>query len=416
MNSVMKWIRRVAIVAGVAILTASCAPTPAPPPRPEPPPAPSIPMLPDLQRLAITEYPRFEDNVDWVHLIRSIENSLAFFRRQPMDRLVSFGADTYTVAHLIRTLQVFSDRIAAKPTVDELNQWLQDQFSVYRSSGREIEKNVLFTGYYEPIVRGSRVASPKYSVPVHSLPRDLVSIDLSRFADDLKGRSIVGQYTGRTVVPYPTREQIRNRADFDSIAPPVAWLEDEYDLFNLQIQGSGRLQLENGEQVNLLYHGTNARPYRSIGRLLIDQGAIPREKLTMQSIRRYLRDHPDRVDAILNHNPRYVFFRTADDGPLGAMGGHPLTPLRSIAIDRTIFPLGALSYIETTIARVTHQGAIEAWEPHRGFALAQDTGGAIKGPGRVDLFLGHGLQAETAAGHLKHPGELYFLVLRTDLP
>jgi membrane-bound lytic murein transglycosylase A len=181
----------------------------------------------------------------------------------------------------------------------------------------------------------------------------------------------------------------------------------------LQVQGSGRIELENGDQVNILYDGSNQRPYRSIGRLLIAQGRIAREKLTLQSIRAYLKANPDSVDAILNHNPRYVFFRMADDGPLGAMG-QSLTPLRSIAIDRDLFPLGALCYVETPLAQVTADGMISGWQRHRGFALAQDTGGAIKGPGRVDLFMGHGLQAETAAGHLKHSGALYFFVLKPE--
>jgi membrane-bound lytic murein transglycosylase A len=275
------------------------------------------------------------------------------------------------------------------------------------------EKDVLFTGYYEPILLGGIHPTSRFSVPVHSRPKDLVSIDLSPFAEDLKGRTIVGRFNGNTVVPYPTREQIRNHSDFNTLAPPIAWLEDEFDLFNLQIQGSGRLQLENGKQVHILYDGSNQQPYRSIGRLLIDQGRIPREKMSMQAIRRYLKENPAVADTILNHNPRYIFFRMADDGPLGATG-QPLTPMRSIAVDRQVFPLGALAYIVTPLAKVTQGGEIERWERYSGFALAQDTGAAIKGPGRVDLFTGHGIQAETVAGHLKHSGELYFLVLKPD--
>jgi membrane-bound lytic murein transglycosylase A len=386
-------------------MAGSCAPVP------EPVPEPPVPSPYALQRLAEKDVPTFEDLADVAPLLSSIENSLVYFRRQPGERLVAFGPHTFTMARLIRSLEVFSEIIAKKPPMDELNRTLRDQYAVYRSIGRNKEKNVLFTGYYEPIIQGRLNASPGFSVPVYSRPTDLISIDLSPFADDLKGRTIVGRYTGRTVVPYPTREQIREESDFGKIAPPVAWLADKFDLFNLQIQGSGRLELESGEQVNILYDGSNERPYRSIGRLLIDQGHIARENLTMQAIRNYLRDHPDSADAILNHNPRFIFFRIADNGPLGAMG-QPLTPLRSIAVDRRAFPLGALSYIETPLARVAPGGTIDEWALHRGFALAQDTGGAIKGPGRVDLFMGHGIAAETAAGHLKHPGALYFLVLK----
>jgi membrane-bound lytic murein transglycosylase A len=401
-------LRLLAVAFLIALAAASCAPTSAPVPLP-------LPVLPPavLQRLDATDYPRVAGISDAASLMRSVDMSLVYFRRQPADRLISFGADTYTVAHLVRSLETFRTVVNRGLSEDALNQVLQDQFAVYRAVGGDGDNAVLFTGYYEPILKGGLQPTARYKVPVYSRPRDLITIDLSPFAEDLNGRSIVGRYTGQTVVPYPTREQIQSRNDFSAVAPPIAWLEDAFDLFNLQVQGSGRIELENGDQVNILYDGSNQRPYRSIGRLLIAQGRIAREKLTLQSIRAYLNDNPESVDAILNYNPRYVFFRIADDGPLGAMG-QPLTPLRSIAIDRDLFPLGALCYVETPLAQVTADGTISGWQRHRGFALAQDTGGAIKGPGRVDLFMGNGRQAETAAGHLKHSGALYFFVLNTD--
>ncbi len=402
------WLRpRLFVLFTVLLAAYSCAPVPQPPVRLAPPP-------PSLQRVAVEDFPRFMDPAQVAPLAHSIEMSLAYLRRLPGDRPVVFGPDTFAVARLVRSLEVFREIIAKNPSTDEFNRILQSQFVVYRATGSSEGHTVLFTGYYEPVLPGSLNATPRFSVPVYSRPNDLVSIDLSLFADDLKGRTIVGRYTGQTVVPYPSRKYIRNRSDFAETAPPIAWLENEFDLFNLQIQGSGRLQLESGKQVNILYDGTNAQPYRSIGRLLIEQGKIPREDMSMQAIRSYLENNPESADAIFNHNPRYVFFRMADDGPLGALG-QPLTPMHSIAVDRQFFPLGALAYIETPVARVSARGGIDAWRLHQGFALAQDTGGAIVGPAHVDLFMGHGLQAETAAGHLKHPGTLYFLVLKPDL-
>jgi len=366
-----------------------------------------------LKQLPLSEYPFFADDNDYHQLAQSIAMSLAYLRRLPPDRQILFGADPYSVAHLIRSLMFFDRMIQNQPSPADLNRAIESYFRVYQSTGRPLEKDVLFTGYYEPILYGSRVPGPNFPIPVHTRPADLVEIDLGAFAADLKGRTIVGKYTGRSVIPYPSRGRIRQQADFNQIAPPMVWLRDEIDLFILQIQGSGRVELENGEQFNILFDGSNGRPYRSIGRLLIDQGRVPADKMSMQAIRTYLRDNPQSAQAILDHNPRYIFFKKAQEGPLGALG-QLLTPMRSLAVDRSMLPSAALAFISLPLPQVDASGNIEKWQPYRGFALAQDAGSAIKGPGRIDLFMGHGLQAETAAGHIKHSGSLYFLVLDPD--
>lgn len=378
-------------------------------PKPVPPPVPPTPRL-ALEQLAPSDYPRFADDNDFHQLTRSVAMSLAYLRKLPPGRRIAFGADSYSVAHIIRSLMVFDDIVRSRPSPDEFNQTIRKHFRVYRSTGRPKEKDVLFTGYFEPLLRARRVPSPGYPVPVHTRPSDLVEIDLGAFAADLKGRTITGKYTGRSVVPYPTRGGIRRQTGFDRIAPPVVWLRDEIDLFILQIQGSGRIELEGGQQFNVLYDGSNGRPYRSIGRLLIDQGRIPADKMSMQAIRTYLQKHPREAQAILDQNPRYIFFKKAAEGPLGALG-QLLTPLRSLAVDRSLMPSAALAFIVVPMPQVNRSGIIEKWAPYHGFALAQDTGSAIKGPGRIDLFMGAGPRAAVAAGHLKHSGALYFLVL-----
>jgi membrane-bound lytic murein transglycosylase A len=378
-------------------------------PRPLPPPAPPSPRA-ALEQLAPRDYPHFADDNDFQQLDRSLDMSLAYLRKLPPDRTIAFGADAYSVAHLIRSLMVFKDIIRARPGPEALNRQIRTRFRVYRSTGRPEEKDVLFTGYFEPLLHGSRAPSNRFPVPVHARPSDLVEIDLGAFAADLKGRTITGKYSGGSVVPYPTRGGIRRQAGFDRIAPPVVWLQDEIDLFILQIQGSGRVQLEDGRQFNVLYDGSNGRPYRSIGRLLIDQGRIPAEKMSMQAIRTYLLKHPDEAQAILDQNPRYIFFKKAEEGPFGSLG-QLLTPLRSLAVDRSLLPSAALAFIVLPMPQVTRSGIIENWALYHGFALAQDAGSAIKGPGRIDVFMGAGPQAAAAAGHLKHSGMLYFLVL-----
>ncbi len=383
----------------------ACAPVSGPVPKPVPP----LPGTP-LELLPVSEYPDFADDGGYSGLTRSIAMSLAYLGKLAQDRRILFGADSYSVGHLVRSLNYFGKIIESRPCARELNQQIRRYFLVYRSIGRQVEKDVLFTGYYEPLLRGSTTPGPRFPVPVHSRPADLLEIDLGAFAPDLKGRTIVGRYTGRSVIPYSTRGDIRGRTDFDRLAPPVVWLADEIDLFILQIQGSGRVALENGEQFNIRYDGSNGRPYQSIGRLLIDQGRIPAARMSMQAIRDYLRDNPGQAQSILDHNPRYVFFKKAGQGPLGALG-QVITPLRSLAVDRSILPSAALAYISLPLPQVGPSGNIDKWMPYRGFALAQDAGSAIKGPGRIDLFMGHGRKAETAAGHLKHSGDLYFLVL-----
>jgi membrane-bound lytic murein transglycosylase A len=376
----------------------------------EPPLHPPLPKV-ALKRVAATDFPLFAETGNIAPLLQSINMSLAYLKRLPADRPIDFGADPYPVSHMIESLDAFAQIIKSKPSQYQLNQILREKFRVYQSVGRPDQKDVLFTGYYEPLLAADLTPTQKFNTPVHSKPLDMVEIDLSRFAPDLKGRTIVGKYTGKTVEPYPTRKEIRNTAGFNKTAPPIAWLRDEIDLLILQIQGSGRVRLANGEQRHILYNGSNGRPYRSIGRMLIDKGLIPPEKMSMQAIRAYLRQHPEMSHNIIDHNPRYIFFKTAQEGPLGALG-QPLTPMRSLAVDRSIMPSAALAFITTPMPKVNTHGIIERWEPYNGFALAQDAGSAIKGPGRIDLFMGHGLKAEVGAGHLKHSGTLYFLILK----
>jgi membrane-bound lytic murein transglycosylase A len=387
-----------------AFCFSACAPVPAP-----------VPSLPEaaLKQLEISDYPDFIDDNGYDQLAQSIAMSLDYLRQLPQDRQILFGADPYSVAHLMRSLAFFDRIIRNQPAPEELNRAIRTNFRVYQSIGRQKEKDVLFTGYYEPMLHGSVLPDPRFPIPVHTRPADLVEIDLGAFAADLKGRTIVGKYTGRSVIPYPTRSGIRQQAEFNRIAPPVVWLEDEIDLFILQIQGSGRIVLDNGEQFNILYDGSNGRPYQSIGRLLIDQGRIPADKMSMQAIRSYLQDNPQVAQSVMDHNPRYIFFKRALQGPLGALG-RLLTPKRSLAVDRSMLPSAALAFITLPLPRVDPSGNIEKWAPYRGFALAQDAGSAIKGPGRIDLFMGHGRQAEAAASHLKHSGAIYFLVLNPE--
>jgi membrane-bound lytic murein transglycosylase A len=374
---------------------------------------PAVEAPPDLVKLSPFSYPALNDDLDYEGLDRSIQMSLTYLKKIPADRVLAFGSDAYPVSHLIRSLEVFGGFIQDKPSVDRLDAMVRKDFFVYRAGGAS--EKVLFTGYYEPELNGSLTETPIYRYPVYSRPDDLVTVDLSAFSSRYAGETITGRYTGQTLVPYYDRKTIENRDFFTGRASVLVWVDDPVALYFLQVQGSGKVKLDEGGMLNVHYHTGNGHPYRSVGKILIEQGKIPRAEMSMQAIRAYLKDHPDERESILNANSSYVFFKTEVDGPLGNLNV-PLTPGRSIAVDKKIFPAAALVYIQAQKPVVNEAEQIDNWEELGRFVLNQDTGGAITGSGRADIFWGNGPYAELAAGHLQHRGEMYFLVLNPDAP
>lgn len=400
-------LRLLAIFAAAALLAAGCAKAP----PPEPMPAPVAPAV--LVPLTIAEYPVFSDDMDFDGLARSIEQSLHYYGKIPGNREIGFGADTYRADHLKRSLEHFKVFLDSHPDVNRLNRFVRDHYAVYRSPGRPPDGDVLFTGYFEPVYPGSLKPDPAYRVPVYGLPTDLIKVDLSLFSDQLAGQRITGRVAGNQLVPYHTRREIIESGALSKKAPVIAWLKDPVDLYILQVQGSGKMRTPLGETVRLQYAGKNGRASRLVGRRLIEEGKISREDMSLQRIRDYFRAHPEDIPRLLNADPSYVFFRQGTGEPLGNIGV-PLTPGRSIATDSRLFPPGALAYIETQMPLVRENEVIGDWSPLHRFVLNQDTGGAIRGTGRVDLFWGSGDYAETAAGHMKHSGRLLFLVLKPE--
>jgi membrane-bound lytic murein transglycosylase A len=378
---------------------------------PKPPAKPSAALV----RLAVQDYPDFSDGLFLDNLSYGIGKSLEYLNRVPAERTFRFGEDAYSAFHLIRSLEILREFVETRPGPAAVNRFIADRYRVYQSSGAPESGQVLFTGYYEPHLKGSLTPDDRYRYPVYAMPGDLMVIDLSPFSEDFKGKRIVGRLQGNTVLPYPDRQAIEADTGFAQKAPPIAWVDDRIDLFFLQIQGSGRIYLTNGAYIRVHYHGSNGQPYRSIGRLLIDQGKIPAEEMSMQRLKAYLQAHPAEVDAVLNHNPSYVFFKTETSGPIGAIGVD-LTPGRSVAVDRRVFPMAAPAFLQTQIPVVDGNGRIDRWMVFSAFALNQDTGGAIRGPGRVDIFWGNGPYAEIAAGHMQQSGSFYLLVLVPEIP
>jgi membrane-bound lytic murein transglycosylase A len=269
----------------------------------------------------------------------------------------------------------------------------------------------MVTGYYEPLLQGSRVRTSVYRYPVYARPKNLLVVDLGSLYDDLKGLRLRGRLVdGDRVVPYFSREQIEDGKG-DVEAKEIAWVKDPIGLFFLHIQGSGRIQLRDGTTLAVNYADQNGHPYVAIGRYLIDKGYIKKEDLSMQSIRQWLETNPDQAEDLMMTNPSYVFFTAhpADgDGPPGSLHV-PLTAERSIAVDPGYIPLGSPVWVDTTLP--ADPGDKEGTpEKYQRLTFAQDTGGAISGAVRADLFWGMGARAEDYAGRMRQPGELYVLV------
>jgi membrane-bound lytic murein transglycosylase A len=269
----------------------------------------------------------------------------------------------------------------------------------------------LFTGYFEPELNGALKPGSRYAIPLFGRPKDLVTVDLGLFREALKGERLAGRVEDGVLKPYPARAEI-TQGVLDGQAPILAWADNPIDVFFLQIQGSGRLRLPDGTLRRLGYDSTNGRPFLAIGRVLIERGAVSQEDVSMQAIRHWLDSNPSDAEAVMNLNQSFVFFRWIDhvkpaDGPLGAEGV-PLSAGRSLAVDRRFLPFGLPLWLETSASPPTG-----APEPYHRLMIAQDTGGAITGPVRGDIFFGTGAEAGERAGRMKAPGHYFLLLPRT---
>jgi len=262
----------------------------------------------------------------------------------------------------------------------------------------------LITGYYEPLLRGARKKGGPYQTPLYKVPDDMVIIDLGSVYPELANKRVRGRLKGKRVVPYPSREEI-SRSGLPG--NELLWVDDSVEAFFLEVQGSGRVQLPDGETVRVAYADQNGRPYQSIGKWLVQKGELTTEQATAQGIKAWIDGHPTRQQELFNANPSYVFFKEEKlpdpkVGPKGTLNV-PLTPQRSVAIDRSQLPLGAPVYLNTTLP-----GDDEM--PLQRLMLAQDTGGAIKGAIRLDLFFGFGSEAADFAGRMKQRGNIWVLL------
>ncbi len=395
------------IIGCLILLVGGCTYFKKPPVVPPPPPKEG----PPLAAVSGSDLPGFRDDLDRESLVRALRKSLEYYARLPERTAYRMGDQRFTARDMKESLQAFLDIAESGDSPAAIERRVREAFDVYRASGGAPSGKVLFTGYYEPVLKGSLEKTDLFRYPIYRKPDDSVVVQLGKFREKYRNERLVGRLENGELVPYFSREEIDGAGALENRGLEIAWFADPIDIFFLHIQGSGMVCLPDGACFQVSYAQSNGRAYRSIGRLLIDSGKATRENLSMQGIKQYLREHPEEAREILNYNESYVFFRTVEEGPVGSIGV-ALTGGRSIATDQTIFPRGALAFIKTRKPVIGPDGDIRSWVPFSRFVLNQDTGGAITGPGRVDLFCGRGREAEITAGHLKEDGELYFLILK----
>jgi membrane-bound lytic murein transglycosylase A len=371
-----------------ALLLAGCAGAPPTPPTPQ---------------LTLTPA-RFSDLPGWnadnsAAALATFIKSCAARDRQPDNAVIAPAALGMTAAQWRKPCAA----ARATPNNDAAARaFFAANFTPYLAANNN-NSDGLFTGYYEPLLHGARQRGSAYQTPLMKRPPDLVMVDLGRFRPAWHGERIAGRVANGSLVPYPSRAEIE-RGALNANQLALYWVNDPVDAFFLEVQGSGRVELPDRTQVRLGYDGQNGQPYVAIGKKLVERGAMTTDQVSLQSIRAWIAAHPDQAKGLMDENPSYVFFRElSGDGPLGAEGV-VLTAGRSLAVDRKFIPLGTPVYLTIDDSK----------SPLQRLMVAQDTGGAINGPVRGDVFWGFGNDAETRAGTLRAQGR-YYLLLPKDV-
>jgi membrane-bound lytic murein transglycosylase A len=405
------------------LLAAALSPAAAQPPVASggpamPAPAVSTPTYtgPALRFVDGDALPRFEETFKArAGLIKAARKAVKYLESLPSEKTLRVADRTYAPAALIDSAKEIIAIAQTAKTADEFDARVRAGFDAYQSAGSDGQGRVIFSSYYEPTLKASAKKAAGYSYPLYKRPPDMVEVDLASFdkkfaaVEPMLGR--VGK--DKRVTPYPAREEIDRRKALAGKGLEVAWLKDALDVMDLHVQGAGILKFPGGKEMLVKYSGTNGRPYNSPGLTLIRTGVFSRDEITHAKIADYLRANPDAASWILAQNPRYTFFDVEplpEDGePYGA-ADQSLVPARAIAIDPAIVPLGALTFFTTTSPQADKAGRVLGQFPTARFAFGLDTGGAIKGAGRVDIYAGHGPQAEATARGQWAEGKLFILV------
>lgn len=346
----------------------------------------------------------FQDDLDRESLRQALKTQLNFVKKQDQSQTLFLQKKEIPYSWLTHSLEDFLTFLDTTPTASRLNEYIHENYDIYQAGGQKQAGNrtMLVTGYYEPLFKGSTKKSKAYKYPIYKRPNGLIT-------RKIKTKDVTGRYNDlQKFVPFWTRAEIEN---FNLLkGDELVYLADPFDAFLLHIQGSGKLIYDDGSVVSVRYAASNGQEYKSIGKYLVDQGKMTLAEITVPRLREYTSSHPEEIQEIFQYNPRFIFFSWGDSRePIGSMG-EELTPGRSVAIDNKVLPGPTIGYLQTRKPVINKEGEITHWQKFSRFVLPQDSGSAIKGSGRIDLFWGHGSYAEIAASNMKEEGKLYFLV------
>ena len=367
--------------------------------------------------MAPGKIPSFADLDDKKSLMKAAELNIKYFQSLKSPAIpYPFGSRKINTDTLAASTSEFMKILSEAKDQAELDRRLNAAFDIYQLAGRDSTGTVVFSSYYEPTLPASLEKTDEYPYPIYAKPDDLITVNLEDFNDKFKGEKLTGRLKLDTLAPYLTREEIDFEDALKGKGLELAWLKDRADIIDLHIEGSGRLRLPDGRFIKANFAATNSLKFKGWLTALVEMGGLPREGLSHEKGKQYLVEHPDQERAIMTQNRRYTFFKLEqiydpEEGPDGTYG-FPLTGWRSVAVDNALVPMGTLAFMSVTAPDVDAKGALLGRKQDNRFVFCQDTGGAIKGPGRVDFFAGNGEKARTFAFKLWDPGVLYLLVIK----
>ena len=330
-------------------------------------------------------------------LREAIENSRSYLNK-PSSRQF-FPVSGITHSRALESLDAFAELLDSGVRGPMLNQAIRNRFDVYMSIGCDDNGTVLFTGYYTPIFNGSPTRTEQFKYPLYKQPDDLVK--------EPDGEILGRKMPDGTITPYPPRAVIEDSRMLRG--NELAWLSDPFEAYIAHVQGSAKLRLPDGKLTTIGYAANNGHEYESVAQALVRDGRIPGDKISLSAMIDYFKRYKDQIAMYIRRNPRYVFFKKEGGPPLGCLN-EPVTPLRSIATDKSIFPRASVTFISTTLPQT--MGTMVVNRLYSGFALDQDAGGAIRAPGRCDVYMGVGDMAGKLAGQTYQEGRLYYLFLK----
>jgi membrane-bound lytic murein transglycosylase A len=333
---------------------------------------------------------------DLSNLKTAINNSLNYLKKPSSEQHFPYGDISHQQVE--DSLTAFVKLIDAGYTAAQLNTLIRERFDVYTSVGCDDKGTVLFTGYYTPEFEGSKKYSERFKYPLYSQPEDLVKDD---------NGNTLGRRTADGIVPYPSRAEIESSGMLKG--KEIMWLADPFEVYLVHVQGSAKIRQPDGSFMGIGYAANNGHEYISVAQQMIQDGKIPKDQMSLSAMIAYFKAHPGEMTDYISRNPRFVFFRNEDGQPRGSIN-EPVTALRSIATDKSVYPRACLAFLSTALPQANGSGVSQA--RYQGFALDQDTGGAIRAPGRCDVYMGQGDAAGKLAGQTYREGRLYYLFIK----